>query len=81
MGVSSLHLLEFNGRYFTPKHDICVLTLTDEVLQETLSHYTRYGAFVHILQVSQGILFQAKSGQDHKITHGTSIVRLMHIVV
>jgi len=53
MGVSNLYLLEYNGRYYSPRHGLCVPHLTGEVLQEFLADFTRYGSYLQILHVGQ----------------------------
>ncbi|XP_053373064.1 gamma-tubulin complex component 5-like isoform X3 [Mercenaria mercenaria] len=50
MGISNLYLLEFNGRFFVPKRDISVPHLSEESLHNCLTQFTRYGAYIQILQ-------------------------------
>ena len=52
MGVSNLYLLEFNGRFFVPKQEICMAHLSEESLHNCLTQFTRYGAYIQILQVN-----------------------------
>ncbi|XP_060595696.1 gamma-tubulin complex component 5-like [Ruditapes philippinarum] len=50
MGISNLYLIEFNGRFFVPKHEVCVPHLSEESLHTCLTQFTRYGAYIQILQ-------------------------------
>ena len=50
-GVRNVHLLEFNGRFFSPRPDVVVPSLSMEVLHDHLANFTRYGSYIQILQV------------------------------
>ncbi|XP_052808645.1 gamma-tubulin complex component 5-like [Mya arenaria] len=50
MGVCNVHLLEFNGRFFSPRPGVVLSSLSMEVLQDHLTQFTRYGSYIQILQ-------------------------------
>ncbi|KAL4222755.1 Cytoplasmic FMR1-interacting protein 1 [Mactra antiquata] len=50
MGVSNLYLIDFNGKFYVPKSNVVVTHLSEESLKSCLSYFTRYGAYVLILQ-------------------------------
>ncbi|XP_052244242.1 gamma-tubulin complex component 5-like isoform X2 [Dreissena polymorpha] len=62
-GICNLHLLDFNGHFFSPNPEIVVPTLSAEVLQEHLSQFTKYGSYIQILQNFVEESFHGKQGE------------------